>query len=322
MKPYYQDVKLGVTLYLGDCREVMAGLAAESVLSVVTDPPYGLDFMGKAWDHGVPGVEYWRVISQAVRPGGYMLAMGGTRTYHRLTCAIEDAGWQIRDCLNWLHASGYPKGKGCLKPAWEPVLLARKPGGKVLPLGVEECRVPCESRAVGETRAGRYPANVAHDGSEEVMEAFAAFGEKTSGRGIKAPPGKLNGFCDGRTSMRRDGDKVYQGDTGTAARFFYCAKAAGSERGNQVKEGLPLFGVESEEFKNQHPTVKPLALMKWLVRLITPPGETCLDPFAGSATTGVACIQTGRRFIGVELEEPSAETAARRLEQGVLAFDN
>ncbi len=133
-------------LITGDCREKMKVLTV--VDAIVCDPPYGLDFMGMGWDHGVPGVEYWKECLSVLKPGGYMCAFGGTRTWHRLTCAIEDAGFQIRDCLMWIYGSGFPKGRGCLKPAWEPIILARKPGKHVLPLGIEECRIPTGEKLI------------------------------------------------------------------------------------------------------------------------------------------------------------------------------
>ena len=342
-----------VVVHNGDCLEVLRAMPDGSVDAVVTDPPYGLvepravdgfgsmqrrggtrtddekarhrgGFMGKAWDSGVPGVEFWVEAWRVLRPGGYLLAFGGTRTYHRLACAVEDAGFEVRDCLMWLYGTGFPKGKGCLKPAWEPILLARKPGPRVMPLGIDGCRIPAppwlkqdgagghgfktgkfmggpgagETADVGrlrESSAGRYPANVLHDGSDEVAEAFAAFGEKTRGawdgnRTVSKFQGVYQPFKGKRENARA-------GDTGTAARFFYCAKASKRERG----EG------------NTHPTVKPLALMQWLVRLVAGPGEVVLDPFAGSGTTGLACLAEGRRAVLVEREPVYCDVIRKRL---------
>jgi site-specific DNA-methyltransferase (adenine-specific) len=271
-----------------------------------------------------------------LKPGGYMLAFGGSRTYHRLACAVEDAGFEIRDCIMWLYGSGFPKGKGCLKPAHEPIILARKPGKRVLPLGIDECRVECEtgdrpdrkiapngvpkfngSKYAGDEYslsmpaeslahpAGRWPANIVHDGSDEVLEAFAEFGESKGGtfrvneaeevtgenvhEGYKRP---------GRSCLtHKIAGQVRQfGDTGTAARFFYTAKASRKERG----EG------------NNHPTVKPLALMRWLAWLVARVGETVLDPFGGSGTTAVACQQEGRECIIVEKEAAYVEMIRKR----------
>lgn len=375
-----------VTLHVGDCRKVLPSLGT-LFDAVITDPPYGLEFMGKEWDsfapggkrptfgkpdgtkfrqhHGTPSFgasgnpsckncggdkyrngerkcqcdspdfgnhagdhnrvfqewcESWaNAALRVLKPGGYMVSFGGSRTHHRLMCAIEDAGFEIRDCLMWLYGTGFPKGQGCLKPAYEPIILARRPGPKVLLLGVDECRVPCE-RDTGRPRgtfphsddawgngrlthteghpAGRYPANVVIDNSDEVTEAFAAFGESKSTGGSGPKSGKVGRVTFGDFA----GDRVGQnagglGDTGTAARFFYCAKSSKSERGDG----------------NTHPCVKPLALMRWLVRLVCPSGGTVLDPFAGSGTTGLACEAEGRRCVMIEENEQYAEIIRRRL---------
>jgi DNA modification methylase len=316
-----------VVVVEGDCLEVMPRLPADSFDAIATDPPYGLSFMGREWDHGVPGVPFWDAALRVLKPGGYMVAMGGTRTHHRLMVAIEDAGFEIRDCLMWVYGSGFPKGKGCLKPAWEPIILARKPGAKVLPLGVDECRIPTNGermqttwnnrgnafgsgrpRRAGEgvydPSAGRYPANLVHDGSDEVMEAFAAFGERKSSR-----PGGTYGTYEQRGENAVYGKGLASavpnvapyGDTGSAARFFYAAKASKSERGSD----------------NSHPTVKPLKLCEWLVRLICPVGGLVLDPFGGSGTTGKAAAEEGRRAIIIEREPTYAAIARRRVAEAM-----
>jgi site-specific DNA-methyltransferase (adenine-specific) len=344
----------------GDCLEVLPTLPEAGVDAVVTDPPYALGeprshksfragcrgdpspaqavdnearrggFMGKRWDAELPGVEHWQAILRVLKPGGYLLGFGGTRTYHRLTCAVEDAGFEVRDCLMWVYGSGFPKGDACLKPAWEPILLARKPGRRVKPLGVDECRVAGPPSGLepytrsdntggiwadeSPTRfgagarvpftdhpAGRYPANVLHDGSGEVLEAFAAFGEKRGMQVSELRRGATTGTSIG--GHGRYGRAAPQtvttgyGDVGTAARFFYCAKASSEERG----EG------------NNHPTVKPLELIRWLVRLVTPKGGTCLDPFMGSGTTGVACVREHREFVGIERDADYHALASRRV---------
>lgn len=318
-------------LHPGDCLDVLPTLPEASVDAVCCDPPYELNFMGKAFDR--TGVSFdpatWRAVLRVLKPGGYMVAFGGSRTYHRLACAVEDAGWEIRDCLMWVYGTGFPKGQGCLKPAWEPILLARKPGSKVLPLGIDECRVPtngevitgrmdCDGKHEGWDRPwmrdkekvreklqaaydrantlGRYPANLVHDGSDEVLEAFAAFGERRSscggGHRLSSGMGYMGAPGDGEAS-------VQYSDTGSAARFFYTAKASRKERG----EG------------NSHPCVKPLSLVSWLVKLVCPVGGTVLDPFLGSGTTAVACLSTGRDFVGIEKEPDYFAIAEKRIAQ-------
>jgi hypothetical protein len=310
-----------------DCRDALAGLPDGCVDAVVTDPPYHLPggFMGASWDKA--GVAFdpatWRAVLRVLKPSGYLLAFGGTRTYHRLTCAVEDAGFEIHDCVMWLHGQGFPKAKSCLKPAWEPIVLARKPGPRVGPLNIDGCRVPAANgepnaraskgalggygfapehgeRGGWDGAAGRWPANVVHDGSPEVLAAFAAFGEKASGS-RKAGDYQPLGFYGNAIADRPDGMErrmpELSGDTGTAARFFYCCKASKADRG----EG------------NTHPTVKPLELMKFLVRLVTAPGDLVLDPFAGSGSTGRASLVEGRRCVLVELDPAYCDIARRRL---------
>jgi DNA modification methylase len=133
-----------VRLLEGDALVRLAETEAASIDACVTDPPYGLGFMGRMWDHGIPGVPYWTEVLRVLKPGSHLVAFGGTRTYHRLTCAAEDAGFEIRDCLMWLYGSGFPKGKGCLKPGWEPIVLARKPAPAPW-LNVDGCRIGTES---------------------------------------------------------------------------------------------------------------------------------------------------------------------------------
>lgn len=306
-----------VRIIQGDCLDMMPRLPANTFDSIVSDPPYGLGFMGKQWDHGVPGVPFWTEAKRVLKPGAYMLVMGGSRTYHRLACAVEDAGFEIRDCLMWIYGSGFPKAKSCLKPAYEPILLCRKPGKGMRELGIDECRIPSGSTVrhnnggtgnpeqwrtgngesfTSGSESGRWPANVLHDGSEEVLEAFAVYGEKTSGK--QAAGGHVRNSDKTRHAYGEfTGQRCEGGDSGSAARFFYAAKASKSERGDG----------------NSHPTVKPLALMEWLVKLVTPPNGLTLDPFAGSGTTGKASRNTGRRAVLIEREAAYADIARRRV---------
>ena len=503
----------------GDCRTVMAGLPAASVDAVVCDPPYGLSFMGKDWDHGVPGVAFWSAALRVAKPGAHLLAFGGTRTFHRLAVAIEDAGWEIRDTVMWVYGSGFPKshdvGKGidksdagemrtardlrctkwmrstgltaaqidrmtgtnmgghyvtaasqpsvptreyfeilrphfacsvpdwvermvdertiesenfkkraavttrkaadlfeaereeieifkgaqsestgrygawgdgitatapatdaarqwdgwgtALKPAWEPIIVARKPlcgtvAENVLTHGtgginVDGCRVGTEERTYkgsgaqpnklnnhgkGDTgvglmdgrgadleftATGRWPANLIHDGSDEVLAGFPVTATGGSGRNVD---NKATFYGGGRHLPTDNG-----GDTGSAARFFYCAKASKADRdegceGMQaVRRGAMVGNVNDGDFltgsgnprqavgRNHHPTVKPTALMRYLCKLVTPPSGTVLDPFMGSGSTGKAARMDGFGFIGIEQDAEYIDIARARIAHAV-----
>jgi site-specific DNA-methyltransferase (adenine-specific) len=256
---------MSAEVILGDCLEVMPSLAAESFDAVITDPPYGLGFMGKHWDHGVPGVDFWTEARRVAKPGAYLLAFGGTRTFHRLTCAIEDAGFEIQDCLSWLYGSGFPKHKSKLKPAWEPIVMARKPAPKATLLNIDACRIETNDdlnggayRGEGHARAdgwgmqrtggageyrapeGRWPANVVLD-----EESAALLDEQSGQRGGCAPASgpthegynKSGSMAGHRSGMGERAPQFY-GDSGGASRFFYTAKASRSERD---------FGLEGRE---------------------------------------------------------------------------
>lgn len=335
----------------GNCLDSMKELDADSIDSIVTDPPYGLEFMGKEWDHGVPATQFWVEALRVAKPGAYLLAFGGTRTYHRLACAIEDAGWEIRDCVMWVYGSGFPKsmdvskaitarqwqGWGtALKPAYEPIIVARKPlcgtvAENVLKHGtgainIDGCRVETKDTysypngaggngfhgGVGSdpdgTRTdthemhsgGRFPANLIHDGSDEVLELFPYSKSCDSPSDV----GCESKFRPNQGKYQKQG-KIYPGEEGSAARFFYCAKASKSDRG----EG------------NIHPTVKPTALMRYLCKLVTQPNGVVLDPFMGSGSTGKAAMLEGFRFIGMELNEEYIKIARARIEAALNKTD-
>lgn len=317
-----------VSLINDDCLKALKTLADNSVDSCVTDPPYGLSFMGKAWDYDVPKKEIWQEVFRVLKPGGFLLSFGGSRTYHRMACAIEDAGFEIRDQIMWVYGSGFPKshniGDGwgtALKPAHEPIVLARKPlsettvAKNVLKYGtgalnIDGCRVgtadtwaastrkPSDSigtfktgeRTTEQHSLGRWPANFIHDGSEEVVELFPDSKSCNSPSSAK-PEGTI--FGGSRTQ-----GAIYPGETGSAARFFYCAKASKKDRG----EG------------NNHPTVKPTELMRYLCKLITPPKGVVLDPFMGSGSTGKAAKMEDFGFIGIEIDANYFEIAKNRIE--------
>lgn len=366
--------------------------------SVVTDPPYGLSFMGKKWDYDVPSVEIWEECLRILKPGGFLLSFAGTRTYHRMVVNIEDAGFEIRDMVSWVYGSGFPKSHnvsnaidkkmGCsnrghaissgnkihpttgkprpsgdhlsayqartkegkvwkgwgtaLKPAFEPIVVARKPlsektvAANVLKWGtgginIDGCRVgtndiikqsgelvdiergkiangydrknstmfrtgkPKERGGPANTQ-GRFPANLIHDSSDEVEKGFP------------------------------------HTNSGSASRFFYCAKASKAERnlgceeiekrkkvfnGQSKKKSKLMKGVEqkfsTKPASNFHPTVKPIKLMEYLVKLVTPPKGIVLDPFLGSGTTAIACRKLGFGGVGIEREKEYYDIACKRI---------
>lgn len=285
-------------LFRGDCREVLPTLVAESVDTVITDPPYELAFMDHQWDRA--GVafdpETWRQVMRVAKPGAMLLAFGGTRTFHRLVCAIEDTGWEIRDCLMWLYSNGMPKGvnlkvrsfvgySSTLKPAWEPIVLAMKPfvgsfarnaeEHGVSGLNIDACRVPGEPWKVKRNMTGLAERKFFNRGQAKRLDKKPHAGGRWPTNVILSEPNLV----------------------GVASRFFYCAKPSKAEQGD-----------------NTHPTVKPLALMEYLVKLTaSPTGGLVLDPFLGSGTTVVACRKQDRRFVGIEESEEYYEFARRRL---------
>ncbi|MDB4914099.1 MAG: Adenine-specific methyltransferase [Gemmatimonadetes bacterium] len=306
-----EDTKPTARVIVGDCLTVMPTLEANSSDAVICDPPYGLGFMGKVWDHGVPGAPFWAEALRVATPGAYLLAFGGTRTYHRLTCAIEDAGWQIHDSISWLYGSGFPKHKSKLKPGWEPIVVAWKKAPKASPLNIDACRLETTdslsgsgmppyafggqnarpfhatavARATSRADGGRWPANVVLD-EDAAAELDEQSGVLTSGRwnGQRNTPktdGIYGAFAHGMQSERGA-----TGDSGGASRFFYCAKASRSERdegltgerrainwssGTQNPGSFQSEGTDKTAV-NFHPCVKPLSLMRWLCRLVTPRG--------------------------------------------------
>jgi DNA modification methylase len=381
---------LSVEILEGDCRDVLRTLDDSSVHAIVTDPPYELGFMGKAWDKS--GIAYdgsvWTECLRVLKPGGFLLAFGGTRTYHRLACAIEDGGFEVRDMLSWLYGSGFPKGTDkakippewagwntALKPACEPICMARKPMQGTLAqnlaqwgtgaLNIDGCRIGetgarNNGRAAGtngiygeigattpiDYNKGRWPANVIHDSSDEVLAAFpvaprqiADASSSSSSRKTQTVYGamKRGNGRDGEASADAEnagvvGFKMRPGarreDAGSAARFFYCAKASRKDRnagcGELPEKAMNWSSGEqspgtfqspntNRAASNFHPTVKPTELMRWLVRLVTPPGGTVLDPFAGSGSTGRAASIEGFDAILIELNPEYAEIARRRI---------
>lgn len=337
-------------IHVGLCEDVLKRLPENSVDSIVTDPPYGLSFMGHKWDYDVPTVAQWQECLRVLKPGGYLLAFGGSRTYHRLVVNVEDAGFEIRDQILWVYGTGFPKSKNlqgdfegwgsALKPAHEPIVMARKPFGCSIEanmtlhgtgaLNIQACRVPTDK----EDAPGRWPANLIHDGSEEVIALFPASAGAASPVTGNEPT--TNGFSGSVTFSGMIGriPGIFHGDKGSAARFFYCAKVSPTER----DEGMDRFiAVTASEMtggrkegsaglndpragagrtggaKNSHPTIKPVALMKYLCRLITPAGGVVLDPWMGSGSTGRAALEEEFSFIGIEKDPDYVTVASARL---------
>ncbi|MFW1950527.1 DNA-methyltransferase [Acinetobacter beijerinckii] len=344
-------------LYLGDCLEVLNELSDNSIDSIVTDPPYGLKFMGKKWDCEVPSIEIWQECIRVLKPGGHLLAFAGTRTQHRMACNIEDAGFEIRDMIAWIYGSGFPKSHNldgewqgwgtALKPALEPITFARKPLiGKVAQnveaygtgaINIDECRVQTDDQIVSvknnnikgnaynsenagirdtvyvQNQLGRFPANLIHDGSDEVKSYFPeAKGQQGDLKKQRTNRQSPNGIYGG---MRPALDHAARIETDkSAARFFYCAKANRTDRNEGTESSkTPMLQMNStmrdcenvdwsKQNGNFHPTVKPTELMRYLCRLVTPKGGVVLDPFMGSGSTGKAAILEGFSFVGIERE--------------------
>jgi len=398
----------------GDCLEEMKTLPDNSVDAIVTDPPYGLSFMGKKWDYDVPSQEIWEECLRVLKPGGYLLAFAGTRTQHRMAVRIEDAGFEIRDIIAWVYGSGFPKSRNigldldkrngvtknrgkafvvagqsgqkdkdtggdlvpgsntigayvaqnewsgwgtALKPALEPITVARKPlsektvAENVLKWGtgginIDGSRVKMKNgdKKVGgfgnggigfgggdakgvewqEKTEGRFPANLIHDGSDEVVGLFPS--NKGAFAPVKSGQKGFGGVIYGKYAQAGDDGKTFYGDgLGSASRFFYCAKASKSER-NAGLEGLEekqyshdgreienAFQRNKSVSSNNHPTVKPIALMEYLVKLVSREGSLVLDPFAGSGSTLLSCKNLGRNYIGIEREQEYIDIINKRL---------
>lgn len=310
----------GWRVICGDCMEELPRLGAASVEAVITDPPYGIGFEGLRWDRHDPDrydawCERWLTeCLRVLRPGGHLASFAAPRTAHRLATGIEKSGFELRDTLMWVFSRGYPKSRNLrgqwagwgtgLRPAYEPILLARRPfDGKTArnveahgtgALHLAACRVPG-----GEGQPDRWPSNLIF------------------GHGPDCAPGR----CEPRCAVRLlDAQRRRAG--APPSRFFYCVKASRRER-DAGCERLPRRTVETlavgagakarraRRF-NPHATVKPLELMHWLVRLLTPPGGLVLDPFCGSGSTGCAAALEGR-FIGIEREPAYAEVARARI---------
>ena len=365
-------------LHLGNCLDHLEFMPDNSVDSIVTDPPYGLSFMGKKWDYDVPSVAIWAECLRVLKPGGHLLSFAGTRTQHRMAVNIEDAGFEIRDMVSflydtnetaqtlieslspeqlklldatfgrdgmlaWTYGSGFPKSHNlkddwegwgtALKPALEPITVARKPfkstvAANVLEYGtgainIDGCRVPfageqdereskqknkhgdfgsgpMSNKVFGEYKKDRDNYDPTGRWPANLIhnghdEVVALFPESsvTGKRSAKSQSAEVNGT----NWLTGNHESTEYTDQGSASRFFYCAKASKKDRG----EG------------NNHPTVKPTDLMAYLCRLVTPPGGVVLDPFMGSGSTGKAAIREGFQFVGIEMDPEYLAIAEARI---------
>lgn len=298
----------------GDVSDILPTLA-DSFDAVLCDPPYGLKFMGKAWDHGVPSADIWTAVHRTLKPGAHILAFGGTRTFHRLACAIEDAGFGVRDCLMWLYGSGFPKsanvskqlgkinGAGgatklwqgygtALKPAWEPIVLAMKKcegtfaanatKHGVAGINIEECRIATTDKL--QSLEGSFSFR----GSGGANETGKKIVMRDAGKG-RWP-----------ANLILDDEML-----GEASRFFYQAKVSKQER-----------------LESTHPTLKPIALTEYLARLLLPPAHKdgsprrILVPFSGAGSEMIGCLRAGwDEVVGIEMEPEYVADAERRIKE-------
>lgn len=377
-------------LEIGDCLEVMKLFPDASVDACICDPPYSLAFMGRSWDthsNFQEWCEKWgREVLRILKPGAHLLAFGHPRTYHRLVCGLEDAGFESRDTIQYLYGSGFPKSHNLalgidkhfghenrgraiptastyqasdtkelnkltsnpvedyvpkteeaakwvgwgnnLKPACEPISMLRRPligtiAKNVLEYGtgginIDACRIPGDPVPINKLEQwsgfgqkerpdytptvntqGRWPANVVLD-EEAAQFLDEETGTLSSGSGNTRTKTAISTSMAGPLGVM-DREQISYGDSGGASRFFYCSKASKKEK---------TAGLED---KNTHPTVKPIDLMRYLVKLVTPPGGIVLDPFLGSGTTGIAAILEGFDFIGIEQSPEYMEIAKARI---------
>lgn len=343
-----------IKLHHGDSLDILKTMEDNSIDSICTDPPYGISLMSQKWDYQLPSIEIWKEAVRVLKPGGFMLAFSSSRTYHRMVCSVEDAGFEIRDQLSWIYSQAMPHGlnigkalskkhpdiaekwngfHSALKPCMEPIVLAMKPYDGTITdnilkydvggLNIDDCRIPIDitvddprlggkgswstegmaknvyGKYSGErsssSELGRFPGNVIIDDSDDVQEIFDSFGVKSSG-----VPGKRqkehHSNSMGKLGILDREHEIGYADKGSASRFFYCAKVSPKER-----QG------------SKHPSIKPIKLMEYLTKLITPKGGTVLDPFAGTGTTGEAAANNGFNCILIEREKEYINDCKERL---------
>jgi len=417
---YFDKVEVGEGNYIfhGDNIQVLRTLPDSSVDSVVTDPPYGLKFMGKQWDYDVPSVELWKECYRVLKPGGYLLSFGSSRTYHRMAVKVEDAGFEIRDQIMWVYGSGFPKSHNvglsidkllghpdrghriatasrthpdgtfepngekllpyetkseeskpfegfgtALKPAHEPIVMARKPfKGSVAKnvmkwntggINIDECRIPIQADEKIDIRRydnyhdtfnayeegqsaegkkysineahdlGRFPANIFFDEEAgKLLDEQSGYTKTKSDKNYKH--NKTNSNSD---IFKSRGTYTPREDEGGASRFFYCPKPSKKEKEEGLtSEPIQIKGrddgqdnrnvpqkLRKTNRKNTHTTVKPLKLMQYLIRLVTPKGGVTIDPYFGSGSSGKSTIREGNyKFIGIEKEKEYFNIAVER----------
>ena len=398
-------------LYYGDMLDMLKVIPENSITSIITDPPYELGFMNRDWDKsGIAfNIDAWKTCLKVLKPGGHLVAFCGSRTFHRMVCAIEDAGFEIRDVIMWIYGSGMPKSSNvgkmlekklghvvddefykygnALKPAYEPIVIARKPfegsmidnmyNNNVGGLNIDDCRVPLTNdkdvsnykfnmdannrmsqndkdthhrfeggwkvmKGDREIPDGRFPANVILTYDDENYDEVCG-GFPNSGSGNNKEPYNYAGKeYDNKETSMFNGDKPQSpsnyNDNGSASRYFYCAKASRRDRDEGLEDfelvtrsdRNPELETANNQFnrsgiprKNFHPTCKPVDLMKYLVRLVTPKGGTILDCFNGSGSTGKAVMSenydrnSNYKYIGVELTEEYLPIAKSRIEYAI-----
>lgn len=293
---------MNYTILEGDNRDTLKTLEDNSIDAIVTDPPYGIDFLGKAWDANTGALETYQECLRVLKPGGYILAFSAARTYHHLAVTLEQAGFEIRDQIMWIYSSGFPKAQGikghegwktALKPAHEPVCMVRKPfKGSTVDnmnhwglgaLNIDATRIPADEELIN--WYNRYPEQKSKTG------VYENYNPEVSVKIANTQP------VDTTEIQGRFPSNVI-GEVEGYQKYFYCPK---------------VNRVERMEFNN-HPTVKPVELMKYLIRLVTPPNSTVLDPFCGSGSTGMAAVELGHTFIGCELDPNYVEIAKKRIE--------
>ena len=331
----------------GDNRETLKTIPDNSIDAIVTDPPYGIDFLGKAWDANTGALETYQECLRVLKPGGHILAFSAARTYHYLAVTLEQAGFEIRDQIMWIYSSGFPKAqavkgfegwKTSLKPAHEPIALARKPTKTSIKanmekwavgaLNIDATRIPYENQKDIDTYLNNKRGPMER-GNDEDGKNIRMFNGET---GFKAVKREVTVEQD-LPELGRFPSNVIGEIEADYQKYFYCPKVSRRERHIGHETPPAMFGgvqgcydengeryavgldARKGNVGNNHPTVKPIELMKYLIKLVTPPGGIVLDPFNGSGSTGCAAVALGHEYIGCELDPAYVEISKRRIEK-------